>query len=126
MLHNGQEFGEDDWLPGSGNGRVVPRALHWNYCQDSVGKSLCYLYQKLIQIRNAHPALRSPNFFPTVNHPDGYGAFPDKDVVIYHRFGYSQSGQLERFIIVVNYSDFDQRIDIPFSANGMWDDLLNG
>ena len=126
MLHNGQEFGEDYWLPGSGNGRVVPRALHWNYCQDSVGKSLCYLYQKLIQIRNDHPALRSPNFFPTVNHPDGYGAFPDKDVVIYHRFGYSQSGQLERFIIVVNYSDFDQRIDVPFSANGMWDDLLNG
>ena len=49
-----------------------------------------------------------------------------QDVVIYHRFGYSQSGQLERFIIVVNYSDFDQRIDVPFSANGMWDDLLNG
>ena len=31
----------------------------------------------------------------------------------------------ERFIIVVNYADFDQFVDIPFSANGAWDDLLN-
>ena len=126
MIHNGQEFGEDYWLPGSGDGRVVPRALHWNYCQDSIGKTLYHLYQKLIQIRNDHPALRSTNFFPTVNHPDGYGAFLDKDVVIIHRFGYDYSSHLEQFIIVINYSDFDQWVDIPFSANGGWEELLNG
>jgi hypothetical protein len=26
---------------------------------------------------------------------------------------------------VINYSDFDQFADIPFSTNGRWDDLLN-
>jgi len=31
-----------------------------------------------------------------------------------------------RFIIVVNYSDFDQTVDIPFSVNGKWADILNG
>jgi len=26
---------------------------------------------------------------------------------------------------VINYSDFDQFVDIPFFVNGLWDDLLN-
>jgi pullulanase len=26
---------------------------------------------------------------------------------------------------VINYSDFDQFLDVPFSVNGLWDDLLN-
>jgi len=26
---------------------------------------------------------------------------------------------------VINYSDFDQFVDVPFSVNGPWDDLLN-
>lgn len=121
MIHNGQEYGDDYWLPGSGHGRVVPRQLHWqDYRHDFVGDRLFFIYQKLIALRKAHPALRSPHFFPVSNHPDGYGAFLDKDVVVYHRYGSS-----ERFIIVINYSDFDQRVDIPFSTNGTWQDLLN-
>jgi hypothetical protein len=80
----------------------------------------------LIGIRKRHPSLRSSNFFPyPFNHPEGYGVFPDQDVVVYHRWGQAEGGGLERFIIVVNYSDFDQRINIPFSANGHWEDLLN-
>jgi len=47
-------------------------------------------------------------------------------VVVYHRWGQAGDGGLDRFIIVFNYSDFDQRIDIPFSNNGRWEDLLNG
>jgi 1,4-alpha-glucan branching enzyme len=121
MIHNGQEFGDDYWLPGSGDRRVRPRALHWqDYRHDFIGGRLFFIYQKLIALRKVHPALHSPHFFPARNHPDGYGAFLDKDVVVYHRYGSS-----ERFIIIINYSDFDQRVDIPFSANGMWQDLLN-
>ena len=44
---------------------------------------------------------------------------------MFHRFGSATDGQFERFIIVINYSDFDQFVDIPFSVNGRWDDLLN-
>lgn len=33
---------------------------------------------------------------------------------------------LERFIIVLNCSEYEQVVKIPFSANGKWDDLLNG
>ncbi len=26
---------------------------------------------------------------------------------------------------MINYSDIDQFVDVPFSVNGLWDDLLN-
>lgn len=131
MIHNGQEFGDDHWLPDSGNGRVVPRPLRWKQygpdSGDSASQALIALYQRLTEIRRGHPALRSPNVFPYPdNHPDGYGAFPETDVVIYHRWGQGANGQLERFIIVVNFSDYDQWVTIPFSANGRWEDVLNG
>jgi len=57
----------------------------------------------------------SPHFYPgdyeeTPTHfnAQGYGANVDKDVVIYHRWGTGNGGQLERFIIVINASDYDQ------------------
>ncbi len=107
--------------------RVVSRPLHWReFSQDFIGQRLYHLYQQLIKIRAEHPALRSGNFFPYhSNHPDGYGAFLHQDVVIYHRFGQGNNNPLERFIIVLNYSDFAQYVDIPFSSNGEWQDLLN-
>jgi hypothetical protein len=32
---------------------------------------------------------------------------------------------LERFIVVLNFSDVTQLVDIPLSTNGEWIDLLN-
>ena len=131
MIHNGQEFGEDYFLPNEGPDRVKARPLRWAErapeSGDFVGGRLFDVYRRLILIREEHPSLRSSNFFPyPFNHPDGYGAFPDKGVAVFHRFGHTPSGAFERFIIVINYSDFDQWIDIPFSVNGSWEDLLNG
>jgi hypothetical protein len=33
---------------------------------------------------------------------------------------------LERFMVVLNFSDAIQYLDIPLSTNGQWTDLLNG
>lgn len=133
LIRNGQEFGEEYFLPDDDRflpceqKRVRRRPLRWDsFSTDGIGQTLYSIYQKLIQIRNAYWSLHSPNFFPDDNqNHDGYGAFPDQDVVIYHRFGQGQDGSSERFIIVVNYSDFDQTVDIPFSVNGRWSDVLN-
>lgn len=131
MIRSGQEFGEDYGIPESGDDRVVARPLEWNtkgpapMSNDPVGNQLFAIYRKLIGIRKDHPALRSSNFFPYPDNIDGYGAFFDQDVVIFHRWGTATDGRLERFIVAINYSDFDQRIDIPFPTNGRWDDLLN-
>jgi pullulanase/glycogen debranching enzyme len=131
LIHNGQEFGEDYFIPQHGeNGRVAPRPLRWAEhgaeSGDFIGGRLFALYRRLIAIRTQHPALRSNNFFPyPSNHPDGYGAWPNRGVVIYHRYGFDSDGKVERFIIAINYTDVDQWIDLPFSSNGIWEDLLN-
>ncbi len=125
MIHNGQEFGEDYWLPHSGADRVQARPLRWDeYAKDFVGQRIFAIYQKLIRIRRDHPALRSANYFPSSNHPDGYGVINDS-VVVFHRYGEDGDGRFQRFIIVINYADDDQIINIPFSTNGLWRDLLN-
>src|SRR4029078_4630258 len=124
---------DDHYLPGDGDNRVIPRAVNWNFATDATGQQLLSLHRKLAQIRHEHPALRSSNFYPreydeqwTHFNADGYGVDGDKDVAIYHRWGNDDAGNLERFIIVLNFSAFDQFVDIPFSDNGDWDDLLNG
>jgi glycosidase len=131
MVHNGQEFGEDYFLPESGDGRVMPRRLRWATrgpsSGDFAGERLFDVYRRLIAIRLAHPALRTANFFPRFgNHPDDYGVFPEHGLAVYHRWGEREDGSPERFIVVVNFSDYDQLVDIPFSVNGEWRDLLNG
>jgi pullulanase len=132
MLHNGQEFGDDQWLPDGGSGRVQPRPLSWDLSTDDVGRWLRTLHGQLIQLRHDHPALQSPQFYPADYderdvqfNAQGYGVHQGLGVVIYHRWGNGLDGHLERFIVVVNFSDADRWIDIPFSTNGTWVDVLN-
>lgn len=134
MLQNGQEFGEDHWLMEDDQGsnrRVKPRPLRWDFVGDTIGRELLQLYAKLIRIRKSHPGLRSPNFYPqweqwqTQFNSDGYGVDVARQLVIFHRWGEAGNGRLERFIVVLNFSPVAHRVDIPFSENGIWRDLLN-
>ncbi len=116
-----------------GAGRVEPHTLRWEFLDDTAGQRLLTLHQKLIQIRRAHPALRSHNFYPrhydermTGFNDQGYGVDESRDIVIYHRWGVAGDGQLERFIIGLNFSGYDHHVNMPFSTNGIWQDLLNG
>jgi 1,4-alpha-glucan branching enzyme len=131
LIHNGQEFGDDYWLPEDGPDRVVPRSLHWDLADDEVGRHLRWLHGHLLDIRARYPALRSPNLYPVEHHeewqcfnPEGHGVCVHKDVVIYHRWGQAEDNALERFTVVINFSDYDQWVDIPLPVNGAWNDLL--
>jgi glycosidase len=139
LVHNGQEFGqaellwEDDSHAPPQFKRVQPRPLHWDETTDATGTTMRGLYQRMLAVRKEHAGLLSPNFYPnnydyswTHFSPDGYGIDVDKQVVIYHRWGNAADGGLERFIIALNFSGFMQWVDIPFSTNGTWIDLLNG
>jgi 1,4-alpha-glucan branching enzyme len=139
MVHNGQEFGQSEYLPEDDSQlpadqkRVIPRPLRWAECDDAVGQMIRARYTRLARIRQEHPALRTPNFYPdsydegwTHFSPDGYGVDVDKQVVIYHRWGPAADGGQERFIVVLNFAGDDQYVDVPFSTNGAWEDLLNG
>jgi pullulanase len=133
MLHNGQEFGDDWWLPESGEGRVVSRPVNWPLAADGVGESLIGLYRRLAEIRRAHPALRTHNFYPrgydarhTSFNPEGYGVDTDRGLAIYHRWGTGDDRSVERVTIALNFSASDQWVDVPLAVNGMWDEVIDG
>ena len=46
--------------------------------------------------------------------------------MIYHRWGNAPDGTLQRFMVVLNFTDGTQYASVPFPANGTWVDLLNG
>jgi pullulanase/glycogen debranching enzyme len=134
MIQNGQEFGEDYWIMEDDRGsnrRVKPRPLRWDFSTDKIGLTLIGLYSKLIKIRLNHPSLRTDNFYPNWEdwqnklNPEGYGVDVEKQIIIFHRWGVDNSGSIEKFIIALNFSETDQRVNIPFSHNGTWQDLLN-
>lgn len=133
LIHNGQEFCDQYGFPESGPGRVLPRSVRWGSSTDGIGTWMRQFYRKLADIRAAHPALRSHNFYPdfydeqwTHMNPQGYGIDVDRGVAVFHRWGTNDAGDTERFIVAVNFSEYDQQIDIPFPANGRWKELLNG
>ncbi|MBD2342043.1 1,4-alpha-glucan branching enzyme [Calothrix sp. FACHB-156] len=133
LIHNGQELGDEYFLPETHKpDRVIPRSVNWDKLGDYIGKNLFGLYKKLIEIRTKYPSLRSHNFYPS-NYDErdthfnqlGYGVNVDKKLIIYHRWEIGSDDQLERFIITLNFSAYEQNVDIPFSVNGIWQDLLN-
>lgn len=133
MVHNGQEFGEQYYLPDHGEARVRSRPLRWDRAFDAAGATLRGLYRRLAEIRREHPALTTKNFYPwpyaeheRERNPFGYGVSESRDVVVFHRWGTDARGRLERFVVVLNFSHFDQHIDVPFPVNATWTDLLDG
>lgn len=138
MLHNGQEWGqfEDIWENDNGapaaDARVQSRPLLWDEAADGTGVTMEGIYKFLLQMRINHPGLQSPNFYPntydqswTSFSPDGYGINVGMQVAIYHRWGNNAAGNLERFIVVLNFTGSTQYVNVPFPANGNWTDCIN-
>jgi pullulanase len=145
MIHNGQEFGEMYRMPEQDDQtappecldpsrkRVVPRPLLWSQLNDTPGRTLFGLYQKLVSIRRNHPGLTSPNFHPrfwdeswTRRDEDGFGIDEDKQIVVFHRWGNASDGRLEKFYIVLNFSQWVQTVDVSFPEDDGWVDLISG
>ncbi len=133
MIHNGQEFGDEYYIPNSGSDRVRPRPLNWDRLHDAGGKIISNLYKKLIKIREDFLGLKSPSFHPdnydesfTRFDKDGFGVDTERQIVIFHRWGLGKDGSNERFIIVLNCSPNKHFVDVPFPFNGTWTDLLSG
>jgi pullulanase len=133
LIHNGQEFGDQYWFPEDGNGRVMPRAVRWQSADDAIGRRMRGLYKQLISIRMQHPALRTLNFHPDPYDErqanfdgDGFGVSGERGLAVFHRWGPDGQGNTEKFIIVLNFSAYDQQLDVPFSDNGTWHEMLEG
>jgi pullulanase len=135
MISNGQEFGEDHFLPENDQGtgrRVIPRPLRWKLADDRIGQALRHLYGTLARLRRGHPALRSAEMYPhqwdewqTEFDPVGVGVDVMRQVAIYHRWAVLPGGAVQNFVVALNFSDAEQWLSVPFPLDGPWTDLLN-
>jgi pullulanase len=61
MIHSGEEFAEDHWIPEDDGGtgrRVRQRPVRWRLADDQVGAAVARLYRRVATIRNQYPGLR--------------------------------------------------------------------
>jgi pullulanase len=131
LVPNGEEhfLVEDD--KGTGR-RVNPGPLRWKMACDPIGTALRRPYGAMASMRRDHPGLRSAHMYP--DHQDdwqtrfnevGAGVDVERQVAIYHRWGELDDGSIENFVVVLNFSDNEQSVSVPFPLDGRWTDLLS-
>lgn len=134
LVQHGQEFGEEQFLPENDHGtgrRVQPRPLRWRMADDAVGRPLRHVHGTMARMRKDHPGLRSTHMYPaawpssqTQFDAVGVGVDVDRQLAIFHRWEEFDDGGVENFVIVLNFSDADQPVRVPFPVDGQWTDLL--
>jgi len=118
MLWQGQEFGENYFLPDSGMGRVaVYRPVRWDYFYDEVGRSVVSLVRRLIAMRNRVPHLRGGSHFFF----NDFGRYQSKKLLMYSRS--SESGYS---LVALNFGDQDQTVPFTFARGGLYREELHG
>lgn len=118
MLWQGEEFGENYFLPDYGAGRVgLLRPLRWDYFYDEAGRSLVTLVRKLLRIRRQRPQLRRGSYF-FFNHWDRYLS---RGVLFFAR-----SLGAKYTLVAVNISDAEQEVPFWFPIGGQYVEELHG
>ncbi len=118
MVWQGQEFGENYYIPDQGFGRVmVFRPVRWDYFYDPIGKSTISLVRKLIKLRREQTQFRDGNYF----FYNEYDRYQSKNVLLFSRqYGNSFS------LVALNFSDSDQEVPFWFPISGDYHEELHG
>lgn len=118
MLWQGQEFGENYYIPEQGFGRVMLwRPVRWDYFYDPIGKSAIALIRKLVKLRRQQSQFRNGNYF-FYNHYDRYHS---KNVLLFSRQYADQFS-----LIALNFSDSEQSVPFWFPISGDYQEELHG
>jgi maltooligosyltrehalose trehalohydrolase len=122
MLWQGQEFGENYVLPGSGTTRIqIRRDVHWDYFYDDIGFAMIRVYRRLGRLRRACRALRSRKSF-YFNQFSNVAA----GAIAYRRHAPATATAPEQFAMVfLNFSDSAQRLLVPFPIAGTYREMLD-
>jgi 1,4-alpha-glucan branching enzyme len=118
MLWQGQEFGENYYLPDFGAGRVaLLRALRWDLFYDQPGHGTVTLTRKLLRIRRSRTHIRNGAYF-FFNDVDKYQS---RGVLMFARYaGASYT------LVALNISDADQTVPFWFPIAGNYVEELHG
>jgi maltooligosyltrehalose trehalohydrolase len=118
MLWQGQEFGENYFVPDQGLGRVLMfRPVRWDYFYDPIGKNMIALVRKLIQVRRQQPQFRYGEHFFYNDHD----RYQSKNVLLFSR-KYANHFSL----VALNFSDQDAWVPFTFSFAGDYREELHG
>jgi 1,4-alpha-glucan branching enzyme len=118
MLWQGQEFGENYFVPESGLGRVLLlRPLRWDYFYDTPGKNLVKLTRNLVSLRkNCAELRRGSHYFYS-----DYERYLSRGVLLFHR-----ETDDAMSLIAVNFTDAEQAVPFRFSRTGSYVEQLHG
>jgi 1,4-alpha-glucan branching enzyme len=118
MLWQGQEFGENYFVPLSGWGRVMLyRPVRWDYFYDPVGKAMISLVRKLLAMRRQEIQFREGDHY-FYNHYDNYQS---KQLLLFSR---SRHGRFS--LIALNFGDDTQWAPFTFPVDGNFKEALHG
>src|SRR5215469_1160749 len=118
MLWQGEEFGENYFLPDFGAGRVsLLRPLRWDYFYDDAGQSIVQLVRKLIRIRRARDHIRHGTFFFF----NSWERYQSLDVVLFARYDGAQYT-----LVGINTGDTDRTVPFWFPIAGDYVEELHG
>jgi maltooligosyltrehalose trehalohydrolase len=119
MLWQGEEFGENYFLPDFGAGRVsLLRPMRWDFFYDEVGQRLVQLVRKLLRIRRDREQIRSGAYF-FFNHWERYQS---QGVLLFARYSGSHYT-----LVALNTGDGEQSVPFWFPIGGDYrEELENG
>ncbi len=118
MLWQGEEFGENYFLPDFGAGRVaLLRPPRWDYFYDEEGRGVVSLVRKLIRLRRERAQLRLGRYF-FFNHWERYQSH---GVLLFARYN-----DTDYTVVAVNTTDAEQTVPFWFPIAGDYVEELHG
>jgi 1,4-alpha-glucan branching enzyme len=118
LLWQGEEFGENYFLPDFGAGRVaLLRPLRWDFFYDTPGQQLITLVRKLLRIRARRPQIRRGAYF-FFNNWERYLA---RGLMLFARYE-----DARYTLVAVNTGDTDQTVPFWFPLGGDYVEELHG
>jgi maltooligosyltrehalose trehalohydrolase len=118
MLWQGEEFGENYFLPDFGAGRVaLLRPLRWDFFYDTPGQGLVQLVRKLLRIRRNRSQIRRGAYFFF----NDWERYLGRGVLLFARYNGPQYT-----LVAINTSDTDQTVPFWFPIGGNYVEELHG
>jgi len=118
LLWQGEEFGENYFLPDFGAGRVaLLRALRWDFFYDSSGQGLIKLIRKLLRIRKNRSQIRRGTYFFF----NDWNRYQSRGVLLFARYTGSQYT-----LVGINTDNVDQTVPFWFPIGGDYVEELHG
>ncbi len=118
MLWQGQEFGENYFLPQEGWGRVLLyRPVRWEYFYTSEGRSLVHLVRKLVKLRRNNPHFtRGEHYFY-----NNVALYQSRNIMLFSR---NYQGVFS--LVALNFGAQDQVVPFKFPFSGNYREELHG